>query len=154
MKIPQDSVTFLADHSHDFHEQMKFTAITEATTFALKQNYRSICIYACLHNTQCFLVPSFRRKLKWRHKACHRTAAAGPSLLGGERAWYEMQALEEPWPVGKSWRRLWLDHGLTVWQRCAQVWPRAAKCKDRGTEDYDKPSLPRNPCGKGCVCLS
>lgn len=84
MKIPQkDSVTLLADRSHDFYEQMKFTAITEAITFALKQNYRSICIYAFLHNTQCFPVSSFWRKLKWRHKACPRTAAAGPSLLKG-----------------------------------------------------------------------
>lgn len=39
-------------------------------------------LYAFLHNTQCFPVPSFWRELKWRHKACHRTAAAGPSLLG------------------------------------------------------------------------
>lgn len=37
MKIPQkDSVTLLADHSHDFHEQMKLTATTEGMTAALK----------------------------------------------------------------------------------------------------------------------
>lgn len=34
--LQQNSIPFLADHSHEFHVQMKSTAITETIAFILK----------------------------------------------------------------------------------------------------------------------
>lgn len=112
-------------------------------TFALKCNYGSICIYAFLHNTQRFPVPSLWRKLKWRHKACHRTAAAClPLSWGGEKVWFKMQ----------SWWRLWLDHRFAVWQRGVPRHDTMQQNAKMGLEDYNQISLPRNSCGKACAC--
>lgn len=61
--------------------------------------------------TQCFPVPGFGESSN-EDTECVTGQLLLVSLFGGERAWYEMQTREEPWPVGKSWQRLWLDRGL------------------------------------------